>query len=128
MLAALAESHAAAGDVDAALACVAEARTIAETTGEIRYVAELHRLEGTLHAARNDRSAAERCLHQALALAREQGARWWEVRTTTSWERLALEWGTRTAARRAHRERLSTLIVSFPEGFDTVDLQEAQQV
>jgi hypothetical protein len=67
-------------------------------------------------------------LKQALALAREQGARWWELRTTPTWAQLALEWDTRAAARRAHRERLSTLIASFTEGLDTADVQDAQHV
>jgi predicted ATPase len=51
MLAALAEAHAAAGATAAALACVAEGRTVAESSGEVCFLAELHRLEGTLHAA-----------------------------------------------------------------------------
>jgi DNA-binding winged helix-turn-helix (wHTH) protein/tetratricopeptide (TPR) repeat protein len=128
MLAALAEGHAAAGETAAALACVADARATAESTGEIRYLAELHRLEGALHAAGNDRSAAERCFRDAVGMAREQGERLWELRATTSWARPALQPGTRAAVRRTHRDRLSPLIASFSEGSDTADLQEARQI
>ena len=128
LLAVLAEGYAAAGEAAAALACVADARAAAESAGEIRYPAELHRIEGTLHAASNDRSTAERCFRRAVELAREQGARLWELRATTSWARLALQPGTRATTRRAHRDGLATLVASFSEGFDTTDLREARQL
>src|SRR5262249_23320531 len=115
MLAALAEGHAAAGETAEALACVSDARAAAESCGEMRYLAELHRLEATLHAAGNDRKTAERCFQDAVALAREQGARWWELRATTSWARFALETAPRAPSRRTHSERLRTLVASFSE-------------
>jgi DNA-binding winged helix-turn-helix (wHTH) protein/tetratricopeptide (TPR) repeat protein len=128
MLAALAQGHVAAGDAAAALACVADARATAESTGEIRYLAELHRLEGTLHAADGKWSAAARCFDQSLAMAREQGARWWELRATTSCAQLTLKAGRRAAIRRTSREDLERIVASFTEGFDTADLREAQQL
>ena len=124
MLAALAEGHAAAGDTVAALAGVAEARTAAEAAGEIRYLAELDRIEGDLHAARGDTQAAERCLRRAIAVARAQGARWWALRATTSLARLALQPGRR----RASRAELARVVESFDEGADTEDLQEARRL
>jgi DNA-binding winged helix-turn-helix (wHTH) protein/tetratricopeptide (TPR) repeat protein len=126
MLAVLAEGHAAAGETAAALACVADARATVESTGEIRYLAELHRLEGTLHAADNDRKAAEACFRRAINLAREQGERWWELRAITSLARLTLQPGQRAATRRAQRDELAQLAASFTEGFDTRDLIEAK--
>jgi len=127
ILAALAEAHAAAGETAAALVCVADARATAESTGEIRYLAELHRLEGTLHVANDDRSAAERCFRTAVAVAREQGERLWELRAATTWARMAIQAGTRGAARRAVRENLlAPLYRWFTEGFDTRDLIEAK--
>ena len=103
-------------------------RAASESTGEVRYLAELHRLEGTLHAAGNDRRAAERCFREAVTMAHEQGERFWELRAATSWARLALESGTRAAARRTHHDRLTGLVTSFDEGADTADLQEARQL
>jgi hypothetical protein len=50
------------------------------------------------------------------------------VRATTSWARLALERGTRAATRHARRDELARLVASFTEGFDTADLQDAQQL
>ena len=128
LLAALAEGHAAAGDVAAALACLADARAAVESAGEIRYLAELHRIEGTLHAAIDDPAAAERCFRKAVAVAREQGARLWELRATVSGARAALQPGTRATPRRAHRDALATLVATFSEGFDTTDLRAAQQL
>jgi tetratricopeptide (TPR) repeat protein len=92
MLAVLAEAHAATGATAAALACVAEACTVAASTAEIRFLAESYRLEGSLHAALGDGRAAE-CFERAIAVAREQGARWWELRATTALARLALQPG-----------------------------------
>jgi DNA-binding winged helix-turn-helix (wHTH) protein/tetratricopeptide (TPR) repeat protein len=128
LLAALAEGHIAAGQTPAAQACIAEARAAAESAGEIRYLAELHRLEGTLHATANDRPAADRCLRRAMTMAREQGARGWELRATTSWARLALAPGTRPHTRRACRAALAPLVASFTEGRDTPDLLDAESV
>jgi len=128
LIAALAECHAAAGEPAAAFACVAAARSAAEEAGEIRYLAELHRLEGELHAAAGERARADTCFRRAIALAREQGARWWELRATTSAARLALARGTRAASRRAEREALAALVATFNEGADTRDLRDARQV
>jgi tetratricopeptide (TPR) repeat protein len=114
MLAALAEGHAAAGDETAARACVAEARAVAESTGDVHYLAELHRLEGTL-----DPPAAERSFRRAVEVAREQGARWWELRATSSLARLAT--GGSVA------DDLAQLVAWF-EGTESPDLRDARQV
>ena len=128
LIAALAESHAAAGDSEAAVACLAEARTVAESGGELRYLAELHRLEGELHAGADDPSAAERCYRMAIELARAQGARWWDLRATTSLAGLALRPRTPGATRRARRDDLATVVASFGEGLDTADIRDANRV
>ena len=128
LIAALAECHAAAGDPAAAFACVAEARSAAEGVGEVRYLAELHRLEGALHAAAGDRAQADRCYRRAIELAREQGARWWELRATTSAAKLALLRGTRAEVRRVRHDALAALVATFEEGGDTPDLQDARRV
>src|SRR5262249_56794694 len=71
LLATLAEAHAAAGDGAAALACVGEARATAESAGEIHHYAELHRLEGALHAASHDPGAAGARFRRPMDLARQ---------------------------------------------------------
>jgi len=122
LIAGLAEAHAAAGDSEAAFARLAEARTTAESGGEIRYLAELHRLEGELHAGADDPSAAERCYRTAIELAHERGERWLELRATM---RLALR--PRTPPR-ARRDDLAKVVASFSEGLDTADIRDANRV
>ena len=122
MLALLAEGHAGCGDLPSAFDCVAAARAAAGASGEIRALAEIHRVEGTLHAAGGDRGAAERCFRQAIAVARKQAERWWELRAVTSLARLAPK------NRRAAHDQLAMLVASFDEGFDTLDLREARDL
>ena len=58
----------------------------------------------------------------ALAIAREQGTRGYELRAATSLARLWREQGRRSEA----RELLAPLYGWFTEGFDTADLKEAK--
>ena len=73
-------------------------------------------MHGT-HAAQ-----AEACFQQALAVARRQQAKSWELRTAVSLSRLWQQQGKRDAA----RALLAPIYGWFTEGFDTADLQEAQ--
>ena len=65
---------------------------------------------------------AESCLHQALDSARRQQAKWLELRTAVSLSRLWQHQGKRVEA----RALLAPICGWFPEGFDTVDFQEAK--
>ena len=58
----------------------------------------------------------------ALALAREQGAKLWELRAATSLARLSRSSDKAAAA----RESLATVYRSFSEGFTTPDLEQAK--
>ena len=58
----------------------------------------------------------------ALAIAREQGTRGYELRAATSLARLWREQGRRTEA----RDLLAPLYGSFTEGFETPDLKKAK--
>ena len=58
----------------------------------------------------------------ALAIAREQGARGYELRAATSLARL---WGDQ-GRRGETRDLLGPLYGSFTEGFDTTDLKDAK--
>jgi DNA-binding SARP family transcriptional activator len=64
----------------------------------------------------------EACFHHALAVAREQQARWLELRATVSLAQLWQAQGRRDEA----RELLAGIYGWFTEGFDTVDLVEAK--
>lgn len=121
LLAALAEGFAELDNLSEALECVLEARAIAEATGELRYRAELHRLEGEIKLRTQDRRAAEACFQRALETAREQGTRWLELRATVSLCRMQ----TATAGRKKARGELATIAGLIREGHDTRDVQEA---
>src|SRR5262249_16235397 len=69
-----------------------------------------------------DAAPAEVCFQQALAIARRQQAKSWELRATTSLARLWQQQGKHTEA----RELLAPVYHWFTEGFDTADLQEAK--
>ena len=75
-----------------------------------------------LQQAVPDAPQAEACFQQALAVARRQQAKSWELRTATSLSRLWQQQGKRIEA----YELLAPIYGWFTEGFDTADLQEAQ--
>ncbi|MEE9145800.1 MAG: hypothetical protein V3U27_00180, partial [Candidatus Tectomicrobia bacterium] len=67
---------------------------------------------------------AEACFHQALAVARAQQAKSWELRAATSLARL---WQSQDKRQEA-RDLLAPVYEWFTEGFDTADLQEAKRL
>jgi class 3 adenylate cyclase/predicted ATPase len=117
-LALLAETYGHAGQAEAGLIVLAEALTLVDKIGQRYYEAELHRLKGVLLLAQSTEHhwEAETCFQQALAIARRQQARFWELRAATSLARLWQRQGKRAEA----RELLATIYGWFTEGFDTV--------
>jgi hypothetical protein len=65
---------------------------------------------------------AETCFRCAVETAREQQAKSWELRASTSLARLGRDQGKRTDA----RDLLAPVYGWFTEGFDTLDLKEAK--
>ena len=101
---------------------LADAAEIIETKEERALEAELHRVRGNLLRATGDRSAAEQSYHQALAIAKRQSAKLWELRAAASLAHLWCDQGKRSAA----RDLLAPVYCWFTEGFDTPVLQEAK--
>jgi predicted ATPase len=66
--------------------------------------------------------AAAACFHEALAIARLQQAKAWELRAALSLSRLWQQQGKRAEA----RTLLTPVYGWFTEGWDTADLQEAK--
>ena len=66
--------------------------------------------------------AAEASLDQAIAVARRQSAKLWELRASTSLARLWRDQGKRTEA----RDLLAPIYGWFTEGLDTPVLQDAK--
>ena len=109
-------------EVPEALSVARDALARVGRTGERLFEADLHRLEGDLLVAFSQPDQAEGCFRRAVALAREQGARWWELRATTSLARL---WAGQGKHREAY-DLLAPVYGWFTEGFDTPDLQDAR--
>jgi TOMM system kinase/cyclase fusion protein len=120
----LAEACGGAGQVEEGLCALEEALEALPTVEDRFYEAEVYRLKGALLLARSaeQHAEAETCLHQALAIARQQQAKALELRAATSLSRLWQQQGKRTEA----RELLAPIYQWFTEGFDTADLQDAQ--
>ncbi len=89
-LALLAEAQGITGQPEAGLTALAEALTLADTTGERWYEAELHRLKGELllQQSSDHQAEAETCFAQAMAIAQDQQAKSLELRAATSLARL----------------------------------------
>ena len=120
----LAEAAGHAGQIDEGLRLLAETLTALEASGQGDPLAEAYRLQGSLLLCRavSDAVQAEACFQQALAIARRQQAKSWELRAATS-----LAWLWQQQGKRAEAYALLAPIYDwFTEGFDTVDLQEAK--
>jgi predicted ATPase len=120
----LAEALGAAGSAAEGLEALVDATTQAEKSGERYCEAEIHRLRAELLLAQSvdNQAEAERCLRQALDVARRQAAKSLELRAATS---LARVWRDQGKAEDA-RDLLAPVYDWFTEGFDTADLQEAK--
>jgi len=122
-LAMLAEAYGHAGRAADGLVPLDEALAIIQTTGGQLRAAEYYGLKGELLWHAGQRSAdAEACFQQALAMARRQQAKSWELRAAMSLSRLWQQQGRRAEA----YEMLAPVYDWFTEGFDTADLQEAK--
>jgi tetratricopeptide (TPR) repeat protein len=123
-LACLAAAYGGSGQAEEGLRLLAEALVWVETAGQRHYAAEVYRMQGELLLlqAVPDVSQAEACFQQALAVARHQHAKSWELRAAMSLSRLWQQQGKRTEA----RELLAPIYGWFTEGFDTADLREAK--
>jgi predicted ATPase len=120
----LAEALALAGKIEEGLATLDDALATAAVSRETGWDAEIHRLRGELTARLPypDPAKAEASFRTALAIAREQGTRGYELRAATSLARLWREQGRRDEA----RDLLAPVYGWFTEGFDTRDLKEAR--
>jgi class 3 adenylate cyclase/predicted ATPase len=120
----LARAYAALGKFDEAWRCIAEAMTALATAKETWWEAEVHRTAGEIawKSPERDVAKARRYFEHALAVARQQQAKSWELRAAMSLARL---WRDRGEPQRA-RELLAPVYGWFTEGFDTRDLKDAK--
>jgi class 3 adenylate cyclase/predicted ATPase len=120
----LGRAHAELDQIDDARRCIFEAMTTAETTKESWNQADVYRIAGeiALMSPESGGVKAEAYFERALAIAREQQAKSWELRAAMSMARLWRDQGKR---KQAH-DLLAPVYGWFTEGFDTLDLKEAK--
>ena len=143
-LALLAEAYGREGQAEEGLTVLVAALAVMDKTRERVYEAEVYRLKGELTLQQESQKAkgksqkakitdprpltpdshaqAEACFLRAIAIARKQQAKSWELRATTSLARLCQQQGKTAEA----HQMLSAIYGWFTEGFDTKDLQEAK--
>ena len=121
-LALLGDAWRMAGQWQAALERLAEARRLADETEDRWFQAETVRLRGDVLLAMGDPPAAEASYHEAIAIAQQQSAKLWELRAATSLAHLWRDRGKRSEA----RDLLAPVYGWFTEGFGTPVLKEAK--
>jgi predicted ATPase len=104
------------------LSYLTEAEQIIETTNDAFAEAELHRVRADLLNANGDVAGAELSYQQAIAIAKRQSAKMFELRASTSLARLWRDQGKRVEA----YNLLSPIYGWFTEGFETPALGEAK--
>jgi predicted ATPase len=120
----LALAHAELGQLDDARRCIDDAMDKVERSKEKWCEAELKRVAGeiALMSPERDAARAEAYFEIALAVARQQQAKSWELRAAMSMARL---WRDQGKVQQA-RELLAPVYGWFTEGFDTLDLNKAK--
>jgi hypothetical protein len=106
------------GEIARAQRALDESAAIADATGQRAYASEHARLQGEVHFAQPETvEAAEASYRRALTIAREQGAKWLELRASRAYAHYMLKQGR---VEEAH-QLLEPICAWFTEGTDTVD-------
>jgi class 3 adenylate cyclase/predicted ATPase len=120
----LARAHADLGQFPDAWRCISEAIVAVETTKEKWCEAEVNRVAGeiALMPTEPNESRSQAHFERALAVAREQNAKSWELRAAMS---MARRWCDQGNQQQAH-DLLAPIFGWFTEGFDTLELKQAK--
>ena len=121
---ALAEAEAAAGDLDRALAILDEGLTTADRLGFRAFEAELHRARGEMLLQRDpaNPAPAEEALLAAIAVAKQQGTRSFELRSALTLAKLYQSAGRPLDARAV----LAPALEGFSPTLEMPEIAEAQ--
>jgi tetratricopeptide repeat protein len=114
-----------ANQIQKGFAAVDETLGRCKTRQEQWYVPELLRIKGELmlkDPQHQSASSAEQCFSEALKLARQQGALFWELRNALSLARHWIGQDRKTDARQV----LEPVYGAFTEGFQIADVREAK--
>ena len=120
----IASAHASLGQLEVGLGLLDEAIQTAEITSEKFFEPELHRLRGKILLSLGKKGKGEAVLQHSLTIARQQQARWWELRAATN---LASHWHDEGRYVEAN-SLLQPIYTWFVEGFDTPDLKNAKSL
>jgi predicted ATPase len=120
----LTRAYAELGQFDDAWRSITDAMTAVETNKERLWEAEVYRIAGEIavKSPEPDTAKAEAYFERALAVARQQQAKSWELRAAMSMARLWRDQGKLDKA----RDLLAPVYGWFTEGFDTLDLKVAK--
>ena len=120
----LADAYAEFGQFDDAWRCVREATAATEASKETWCDADIHRLAGdiVLMSTKPDVAKAQAYFERALAIARQQQARSFELRASMSLARLWRAQGKRGEA----RDLLASIYDWFTEGFENSRLESGE--
>jgi hypothetical protein len=119
-----AEALALSGDIEQAWILIEECVTRIEGGEERSHYAEVLRLRGWILSLRGEPDQAAMSLRKALAVARDQQAKSWELRAATTLAHLLASCGDRAEA----LALLAPIHGWFTEGQDTKDVKEAGQL
>jgi predicted ATPase len=118
----LANAHAELQQFNDAWRCIGEATTMIEAANERWWEADINRTAGEIALLSSQPAKAQTHFEKALAVARSQQAKSWELRAAMSLARL---WREQGKVQQAH-ELLAPVYGWFTEGFDTRDLMDAK--
>jgi predicted ATPase len=119
-----AEALALMGDLEGASALIEESVARIEAGEERSHYAEVLRLSGWMSILRGEPDRAAATLRKAIAVARQQQAKSWELRATTTLARLLASRGDEAEA----LALLAPIHGWFTEGHDTRDVKDAAQL
>ena len=124
ILSSLAKSQADLGQFEDVWRFISEAEEVIQRTGETWLEVYVHCIAGeiALKSPQPDVAKAETYFERAIAVARQQEAKSWELHAAISMARLWRDQGKPQQA----RELLAPIYGWFTEGFDTRDLKEAK--
>ncbi|TYO61724.1 AAA family ATPase [Bradyrhizobium hipponense] len=121
---ALLEPLVAMGETTEALTVVDDTLAVLERNGDRWLEAEMLRIKGAALLSIHDAQQAEACLQRAVTVARNQGAKLWELRAAVALGRLWRDQGRHGDA----HDLLAPVYGWFTEGFETPDLQAARDL
>jgi predicted ATPase len=122
----LAWAHAELHQFAEAWRCINEALTVLQLTKEKWFEPEVNRIAGeiALKSPNPEAADANTFFERALTVARDQSAKSWELRAAMSMARLRRDQGKRNEA----HDLLATVVGWFSEGFETLDLRQANDL